>query len=212
MGWLCRTKYSDCDLIDTTRYRWAFSLVELMVVVAIIGILVSLALPRYKTFVAKGRMAEAIHNLGVIKSLHKSYTLKYQMFGQDDVVYNGLLMGNGTSNNHCGQPHLKNKLGFRVEDCTNLRYDYLAHRGNIQGLVVAAINLPTPNVSILQAAINASSSYATAVNNGVGTHKIYPGCTGSGDGWLLTTGAAVGTLSGSVSGIQHPLDIIEQCE
>ncbi len=138
MDWLCKTKHSGCDRGDLPKRWLAFSLVELMVVVAIIGILVSLALPRFRTFVARSRMSEAFHNLGVIKSLQKSYALEYQMFGQDDVVYNALLMGNGTDQNHCGSANLTNKLGFRVEDCAKLRYDYFSHRGNIQGLVIAA--------------------------------------------------------------------------
>ena len=65
------------------QLRWlGFSLVELMVVVAVIGILVSLALPRFRTFVARSRMAEATTNLGVIQSLQKSYMLEQEMLGR----------------------------------------------------------------------------------------------------------------------------------
>ena len=106
------------------RIIQAFSLIELMVVVAILGILVSLALPRFRTFVAKARMGEAIHNLGVINKLQNSYNLHYQMLGQDDVWFEAFLMGNGTSSSKCIDSLQMNKLGFRTEDCTKLRYDY----------------------------------------------------------------------------------------
>lgn len=50
-----------------------FSLVELMVVVAIIGILSSIAIPNFKKFQAKARQTEAKTNLSVIHGLQSSY-------------------------------------------------------------------------------------------------------------------------------------------
>ena len=133
-----------------------FSLIELMAVVAIIGILVSLALPRFRTFVAKSRMSEAVQNLGIIDRLQKSYNLHYHMFGEDDTWFNDPLMGDGT----CTPASLKNKLGFRVEDCTRLRYFYKA----------------------------GGSSSDNANSSGAAGRRIYPGCGGTVDEWTVYRG------------------------
>jgi prepilin-type N-terminal cleavage/methylation domain-containing protein len=86
-------------------HQSGFSLVELMVVVAIIGVLSSLAVPRFKVFQAKSRQAEAKANLSHIYTLEQSY------LGDND-KYVSLV--NACSNND---------LGFTL-DCSAARYDY----------------------------------------------------------------------------------------
>lgn len=55
-----------------------FSLVELMVVVAIIGILATIAIPRVNKFIAKSRQTEAQINLSSIYTFNKNFYLEYQ--------------------------------------------------------------------------------------------------------------------------------------
>ena len=46
-----------------------FTLIELMIVVAIIGILAAVALPQYQTYVAKSQVARVMTELGALKTI-----------------------------------------------------------------------------------------------------------------------------------------------
>ena len=55
----------------------AFSLVELMVAVGIVGVLVTLALPRYQQFMVQARRGEAKSNLSHIATLQEMYKIEH---------------------------------------------------------------------------------------------------------------------------------------
>ena len=118
-----------------TRNSWSkqsgFSLVELMVVVAIIGVLASLAVPRFKTFQAKARQAEAKTNLAHLYTLQQSFHADYDTYAGSS--------GSATDCSGSGMVDVKTKgfecsancLGFIVKPCNiethynkNKRYTY----------------------------------------------------------------------------------------
>lgn len=60
-----------------------FSLIELMVVTAIVGILVALATGSFKSYQARAKQAEMKTNLGAIGDLALSYRAEYDTFVTD---------------------------------------------------------------------------------------------------------------------------------
>ena len=49
------------------RAQSGFTLIELMIVVAVLGIIASIALPAYNDFIRKGRRAEAVGDIGQVQ-------------------------------------------------------------------------------------------------------------------------------------------------
>jgi type IV pilus assembly protein PilA len=60
-----------------------FSLVELMVVVAIIGVLASIAAPKFTMYRAKAGQAEAKTNLGHMTTLQRSFSVENGTYGTE---------------------------------------------------------------------------------------------------------------------------------
>lgn len=58
----------------------AFTLIEMMITVVVIGILASMAIPGYRTYVEKGRTAEARHVLGLIRQAEIAYFTEHDAF------------------------------------------------------------------------------------------------------------------------------------
>jgi prepilin-type N-terminal cleavage/methylation domain-containing protein len=95
-----------------------FSLVELMIVVGIIGILATLALPRFKQFQAKAKMGEAKNILSHIYTLQQTYSLDnntYVNFPNMGASANSL-----TANQNCADGQIPlgaQQIGFRLDPC-----------------------------------------------------------------------------------------------
>ena len=73
-----------------------FTLVELMIVVAIIGILAAIAIPNFSKFQARAKQSEAKANLKGI------YTAKHASYGEQDTFKCGSLAVHEGGNGFCG--------------------------------------------------------------------------------------------------------------
>ena len=87
-----------------------FSLVELMIVVGIIGILATLAMPRFQQFQAKARMGEAKNMLNHVYTLEESYFL------DRDIYLNMVAYGSANAGGNCNAANGA-ALGFTINPC-----------------------------------------------------------------------------------------------
>ena len=97
-----------------------FSLVELMIVVGIIGILATMAMPKFQEFQSKAKMAEAKTTLSHL------YTLQHSYFLEND-EYQTFPYVQGSAAGQCTNDAAR-LLGFEVQPCNAQvpRYQYRA--------------------------------------------------------------------------------------
>ena len=67
-------------MLQAFRNRKGFTLVELMIVVAIIGILAAIAIPNFLAFRLKAKTSEAKSNLGAIRSTEVAYFAEWSFY------------------------------------------------------------------------------------------------------------------------------------
>jgi type IV pilus assembly protein PilA len=118
------------EMMRFLKSRKAFTLVELMIVVAIIGILAGIAIPRYMNFVRRSREGATKGNLGAIRSALNIYYSDMDGFFPARITDGGTTMnGTGiqvapfigvTANNYL------DTIPPATEDCAQ----YGAHRAN----------------------------------------------------------------------------------
>lgn len=91
------------------RNQKGFSLIELMIVVAIVGILSAVAIPNYQRFQNKAKQAEAKANLGGLFTAEKAFFAEYSVYATrfDDIGFmpegqHNYNIGFGADYNHVG--------------------------------------------------------------------------------------------------------------
>ncbi len=148
------------------RKPLGFSLLELMVVVAILGVLATVAVPRFNIFRARARQAEAKTNLGMIFTLQESFSIEHEnYYDGDGTKWGGTDMNSAAErdgyfsggSSKCLPADANNKLGFRLANCVKARYGYY----------------------ISSATENGFLSIAYGPSDVVGDKRVFPGCNGN---------------------------------
>jgi type IV pilus assembly protein PilA len=96
-------------MIEFFKNKKAFSMIELMVVVAIIGVLAAIGIPQYSKFQAKARQSEAKLALAALFTAEESFRQEWNMFSVSLVNIGFSVQGQ----------RLRYKTGFRATaNCT----------------------------------------------------------------------------------------------
>ncbi len=97
-------------MLSKLRSKKGFTLIELMIVVAIIGILAAIAIPNFLRFQAKSKQSEAKTNLGGIFTAEVSYRAEHDQYADLNVI----------SWSPSGTPRYRYTLGVAANDMGNV--------------------------------------------------------------------------------------------
>jgi len=98
-----------------------FTLIELMIVVAIIGILAALAIPSYQGFVAKGQVSRAVSELGAYRTAYETNLSNNEAINNANLGYVPSQLTTGDTATEIatahpdGSGHLEVTLGGKVQ-------------------------------------------------------------------------------------------------
>jgi len=141
--------------VKAMKDQKGFSIIELMIVVGIIGVLATMAVPKFQSFQAKAKRAEVKTTLGHIFTLEEAYALDnnaylaFTTYGDDAASGSNCAVAAATT------------LGFTLQPCNNTlpRYGY--------------------SVSTAVAPFTGTGVTGVSANN-----KVIPGCA-TADTWTV---------------------------
>ena len=104
------------------KYSKGFSLVELMVVVAIVAILAAVAIPAYHNHVMRTRQADAYHNMLDIKAAQEMFHSMYNEYA-GPYSYDQFIAGNTLTNLLSFSPSATIYYRYRIYSASGTAFD-----------------------------------------------------------------------------------------
>ena len=171
------------------------SLIELMVVLAIIGIIAAIAIPRFQLFQAKARQSEAKNNLSHLFTLEHSFYGDNDEYAMTPPVGYGITSGTGGDTTNCNQDNL---IGFKLTDCNKVRYTYfvaardpsssgfstpdlLSNYLHFRANAISGSDTALSWLTVTLDQIRHNTHPLTSDNSG---NKVFPGCSFA-DHWVM---------------------------
>lgn len=137
-------------MFDSRFKRKGFTLIELMVVVAIIGVLSMIAVPKFMSFLSKSKRAEAYLNLSALAMAEKAYWAEYGTYTTQLVGAQG--------------------LGWQPQGNYNYTYGFPGQEG--ANSFVGKLNAPSSELNGAFADTDTFLAYAVADIDGDGSYDI----------------------------------------
>ena len=168
-------------MLKAIRSNKGFSLVELMIVVAIIGILASVAIPNFQRFQRKARQSEAKNLLSAYYTSEKSFAAEYNQYA-GNFYYSGF------------KPD--GSLGYRVQTKLNTT----SSPGTLMNLPAATITAENPCVTTQPSAaicpnFDWTEKTYTANTNNIGAFAMAAPAAATGTNFNANAAGYIGTTT-----------------
>ncbi len=193
--------------MNVTKSNKGFSLVELMVVVAIIGILASVAIPQFSKFQSKARQSEAKTKMGAAFTALKSFQSEWNFF-TIDLRNAGFGIEGANQRYNVGYVQAAAGCAAYPAAATGIPQETVANR-------LASANMPVGSAFVYPAGAVPTAPTGAQTNdictgvaftvatwgnpNSGNVQPVYNAATGSGDIWTINQ---LKVISNPFSGIQ----------
>lgn len=166
------------SFLKTLKRQDGFTLVELMVVVAIIGLLSAVAVPNFKKYQAKAKISEAKLQLSALYTAEASFFSDYNMYAHC-LTYMGFDPG----------PEMLNRY-YAIGFVTPVAYDATAYSSAVNSGLNSAVGTGCPN----------AATVAAVTTTGVSPNSTNQFFAGKGIGAAIAN--VVGFIPASTNGSQ----------